>query len=216
MAALDFTTLAQQCAPQVDPVTLAAVVRTESSFNPFAIGVVRGRLARQPRTLDEAVATVDALERGGWNYSVGLSQVNRIHFGRYGLLGATAFDPCRNLMAGADILSRCYGLASVGTKHPQVALRDGLSCYYSGNFQTGYRAGYVQRVVMNATRGNTGTAVPAIDTRTVMPLAPVKRDGPDRPGRNGTNGPKTVHVMPIPSVTLPASVPDDSNSAVVF
>ena len=37
---LDFMVLAQQCAPTVAPQTMAAVVQVESSFNPYAIGVV--------------------------------------------------------------------------------------------------------------------------------------------------------------------------------
>ncbi|EPT7341098.1 hypothetical protein ACVR8P_005750 [Pseudomonas aeruginosa] len=41
---LDFMVLAQQCAPTVAPQTMAAVVQVESSFNPYAIGVVGGRL----------------------------------------------------------------------------------------------------------------------------------------------------------------------------
>src|SRR3989339_1535530 len=53
------------------------VVAVESSYNPFAIGVVGGRLARQPRSLDEAVATARMLEAKGRNFSVGLAQVNR-------------------------------------------------------------------------------------------------------------------------------------------
>ncbi|HBN8308897.1 TPA: transglycosylase SLT domain-containing protein [Pseudomonas aeruginosa] len=47
---LDFMALAQQCAPTVAPQTMAAVVQVESSFNPYAIGVVGGRLQRQPNT----------------------------------------------------------------------------------------------------------------------------------------------------------------------
>ena len=41
------------------------VVQVESSFNPYAIGVVGGRLARQPRNLPEAVATARMLEQRG-------------------------------------------------------------------------------------------------------------------------------------------------------
>lgn len=50
---LDFMVLAQQCAPTVAPQTMAAVVQVESSFNPYAIGVVGGRLQRQPKSQAE-------------------------------------------------------------------------------------------------------------------------------------------------------------------
>jgi type IV secretion system protein VirB1 len=62
MAPLDFMALAQHCAPQVAPATLAAIVRTESDFHPYAIGVVHGRLVRQPANVGEAIATARALE----------------------------------------------------------------------------------------------------------------------------------------------------------
>ncbi|RYF53068.1 MAG: lytic transglycosylase domain-containing protein, partial [Comamonadaceae bacterium] len=51
------------------------VVHVESGANPFAIGVVGGRLVRQPRTLEEARATAEMLESKGYNYSLGAAQV---------------------------------------------------------------------------------------------------------------------------------------------
>src|SRR5690625_4145763 len=74
---LPFEQLAAECAPDVHPTTLKAVVTTESSWNPYAIGVVNGYLEHQPRTLDEAIATAYELEEQGYNFSLGLGQVNR-------------------------------------------------------------------------------------------------------------------------------------------
>ena len=54
---LDLLALAQECAPNVAPQTMAAIVSVESSKNPYAIGVVGGRLERQPKSHQEAVAT---------------------------------------------------------------------------------------------------------------------------------------------------------------
>ncbi|OXC71727.1 lytic transglycosylase domain-containing protein [Caballeronia sordidicola] len=152
MMPIDFNTLAQQCAPGVYPTTLQAVIRTESGFNPFAIGVVGGRLVRQPQNRDEAVATVEALDAAGWNYSMGLSQVNRSNLSRYALDTNAAFDPCANLRAGAAILSDCYSRASARMGAGQNALRAAFSCYYSGNFKRGYvrdsgTSSYVKRIV---------------------------------------------------------------------
>lgn len=46
---MDFNALAMECAPMVSPKTLAAIVKTESNFNPLAINVNKGyRLERQP------------------------------------------------------------------------------------------------------------------------------------------------------------------------
>lgn len=61
------------------------VVEVESGANPFAIGVVGGRLARQPKNLDEAVATARMLEAKGYNFSVGIAQVNRANLDKQGL-----------------------------------------------------------------------------------------------------------------------------------
>ena len=123
------------------------IVNVESSHNPFAIGVVGGQLARQPQNLGEALATVRMLEEKGYNFSVGLAQVNRANLNKYGLDSyEKAFDRCSNLNVGARILSDCY--ASSGNDWGKA-----FSCYYSGNFVTGYRDGYVQKIYDSINRG---------------------------------------------------------------
>ena len=149
MDATTFIALATLCAPLVHPGTAQAIVATESTFNPNAIGVVAGSLERQPRNVDEAVATATALRAQGWNFSVGLAQINVHNLDRLGLSVADAFDACKNLQAMQRVLGECYDLAS-DTADPQTSLRRALSCYYSGNFTTGFRHGYVNRVVRNA------------------------------------------------------------------
>ena len=144
---LDFAQLAYQCAPQIHKDTLAHLVRAESSFNPYAIGVVGAHLQRQPKNPMEAIATAVWLERRGFNYSVGLAQINKSNFGKYGLTLDTAFEPCQNLRTAASILSDCYTRAYQAHPDVQAALRDSFSCYYSGNFTSGYKTGYVIRVV---------------------------------------------------------------------
>ncbi|CAJ0807741.1 hypothetical protein LMG19083_04606 [Ralstonia psammae] len=171
---VDFTTLAQQCAPGVHPTTLQAVVRTESDFNPYAIGVVGGHLARQPRTRAEAVSTAKALAAQGLNFSMGLGQVNKAHLPRFGLSYETVFDACSNLQAGARILQECYQRAHAQLG-PDRALNAAVSCYYSGNFNRGFQVerggtSYVQRVAANAP-----AATPPVD---VVPAIPVVLDRP--------------------------------------
>ncbi|MDM0090478.1 lytic transglycosylase domain-containing protein [Variovorax sp. J2P1-31] len=125
------------------------VVRIESNANPFAIGVVGARLVRQPRTLEEAVATAQMLESGGYNYSLGAAQVNRVNLRKYGLDNhRKAFDFCTNLAAGASILAHCYASADGDWGKA-------FSCYYSGNFVTGFRSGYVQKVFDSISRDQT-------------------------------------------------------------
>jgi type IV secretion system protein VirB1 len=144
MDAGTFLTLAATCAPAVAPGTAQALVAVESGFHPWAIGIVGGTLERQPRNLAEAHATVQQLEAQGWDYSVGLAQINQRNFRRLGLSRETAFEPCRNLQAMQAVLLECQARMA---GPPQTALRQTLSCYYSGNPHTGFRHGYVQRVV---------------------------------------------------------------------
>lgn len=132
------------------------VVRVESSFNPYAIGVVGGRLARQPRSLPEAVSTARMLEQEGYNFSLGLAQVNRHNLASQGLVSYEhAFDVCPNLRAGARILADCYRRAKDDWGRA-------LSCYYSGNFVTGFRHGYVQKVLASWQGGAAVPAAPAV------------------------------------------------------
>lgn len=152
MDASAFAALALACAPQVHLTTAHALVSVESAFNPWAIGVVGGALRRQPSNRAEAIATARQLSADGRNFSVGLGQINVGNFQRLGLTTHSAFDPCRNLSAMQFVLAECFDRAQrsrgIGIAS-QAALRRALSCYYSGNFSTGFRQGYVQKVVMD-------------------------------------------------------------------
>ena len=183
---IDFIALSRQCAPHVDPTTLQALVRTESAFNPYAIGVVGGRLQRQPRNRAEAIATARALDAQGINFSVGLGQVNKSNLSRYGLNFQTAFDLCANLQVAAEILRDCYARAATTMGVGDSALRAAISCYYSGNFTRGFKpdyggSSYVQRVSANVLPANT-----PVD---VVPAIPVVMD------RQRAGGP--VHIKPV-------------------
>jgi len=153
------------CGPLAVPnEVMEHVVRVESSFNPFAIGVVGGRLQRQPQSIAEAEATARALESDGRNYSVGLAQVNRINFKRFDLdEPRKAFDVCRNLRAGASILAECFE-RSDGEWGPA------FSCYYSGNETTGYEHGYVQKIfasIQSSTVGSSEAPVVQVPTEAI-------------------------------------------------
>lgn len=161
MDASVFLALALACAPQVHTDTARALVSVESAFNPWAIGVVGGALVRQPRHRAEALATARALKGAGWNFSVGLGQINVGNFERLGLTLESAFEPCTNLAAMQTVLAECFDRARAPASiQPvdQTALRQALSCYYSGNFATGFRHGYVRKVL--AAAGTTARPVP--------------------------------------------------------
>ncbi|MBS7776857.1 lytic transglycosylase domain-containing protein [Acidovorax sp. CCYZU-2555] len=178
---LSFEKLAAECAPGIHPATLKAVVSTESSWNPYAIGIVGGTLVRQPRSLAEAVATARALERQGFNFSMGLGQVNRHNLSPYGETYETVFQPCRNLKLGGAILQDCFLRAQKRMGDAQSALRAAFSCYYSGNFTRGFRAdkagqpSYVQKVVGNAnSQALPIPVVPAIQPQKADSAVPVR------------------------------------------
>lgn len=137
------------CAPMVAPSTMHSVITVESGGNPYAIGVVGGRLARQPKNKAEALATVQMLEQAGWNYSVGTAQVNKHNFAKFGLTLETAFDPCTNLNAGARILQSCYESSlKTGSGNQNFHLARAFFCYYSGRLDSKDGHQYARKVFM--------------------------------------------------------------------
>lgn len=162
MVMISFDIDSMPCQDLIEADMMAKIVRVESSGNPYAIGVVGGRLQRQPVDLQEAVRTADYLEKAGYNYSIGLSQVNRVHFKQLAWNGDVqkGFDVCQNLRAGARIYSRCKESAarSLKTSDAISVSRAALSCYYSGNFVTGEKHGYVDKVLTGAAPAKVGVS----------------------------------------------------------
>lgn len=156
----------------VSPQLMYHVAMVESRANPFAIGVVGGRLARQPVDLREAIATARMLEESGYNFSVGIAQVNRANLARYGLdTWEKAFDVCPNLLAASRILAQCYGAAG-------GAWDKAFSCYYSGDHVTGFRDGYVQKIFASLGQGTPTMA--GARTATSIPVLPTPKPGTAR------------------------------------
>ncbi|EEE2004501.1 lytic transglycosylase domain-containing protein [Salmonella enterica subsp. enterica serovar Kotte] len=139
-----FLSLALQCAPTIHPDTTVDVSRTESGFEPLAIGVVNGK-SIYPRNLNDAKEHIKQLKAKGKNYSIGIMQINKSNFAKYGVTADEMFNPCKNLSVFEKIITDCY--IRGGT------LKRALSCYYSGNFDTGQRpelafknSSYTQRI----------------------------------------------------------------------
>lgn len=155
------------------------VAEIESGGNRFAIGVVGGRLERQPKDLGEAVATARMLELGGYDYSLGIAQINRNNLARYGLeTFEEAFDGCANIAAGARILAECH-------ERSGGDWGKAFSCYYSGNFTTGYRDGYVQRIFNSLDRPNEASQPITVGSQVTARAA--SNGPPDpRPGAAGS------------------------------
>lgn len=163
---MDFSAIVQQCTPpNVSVYTMHQIASVESAHQPHAIGFKLIRTVRsseggkekvrreistlrsQPKNREEAVQWARYLLAAGYEFDAGAAQIHSTNFASYGLTVETVFDACNNVRAGALILTDCYRRALERFKLPATALQAALSCYQSGNFQTGFHTGYVQKVV---------------------------------------------------------------------
>ncbi len=140
--------LLQQCSPNIDPVVAHAIVKTESVFNPFAIGVNTGsRLKRQPTSYQQALPIVNKLLAEGKNIDVGLAQINSSNFNWLRLTPADALNPCANLRAMQKVYRTCY--AQAGSTGLGTRMQRAFSCYNTGSMTKGFRNGYVKKATRN-------------------------------------------------------------------
>lgn len=141
--------LIQNCSPSIDPAIVQAIVKTESSFNPFAIGVNRGgnRLAKQPTNFSEAVNTAKGLLASGANIDMGLGQINSTNMNWLNLSVEQAFTPCANLQALQYVYLHCYNKA--GNTGLGDRVQRAFSCYNTGNMTKGFNNGYVNKATNN-------------------------------------------------------------------
>lgn len=150
--------LALQCASTIHPDTVKDVARVESGFNPFAIAEIIPKEKRNPgdksvvsyfpSTLESAIDIVNKIELRHHRYSIGLMQITSTNFSKYGMNAEKLFDPCNSLFVFEKIITDCY--LRGGT------VKKALSCYYSGDFNTGQKpekdfsqTSYVQRIGYN-------------------------------------------------------------------
>jgi type IV secretion system protein VirB1 len=152
-----FTQVWASCVGQAVAVeTGAAVARAESGFNTLAVHDNTTGRSYTLHSLTEAIAVATALRAAGNSFDLGLMQVNSTNLARFGLTIAGAFDPCRNMATGAQILVDDY-LAEHANGDVQLRLRQALSRYNTGESAAGFVNGYVTRVQAAA-----GQIVPAI------------------------------------------------------
>lgn len=126
---------------------LAAIVRVESGGNPIALAVNGGfGLVREPRTLEEALATARWLLEHGYSFDAGLGQVNSANLRRLGLDVGSVFLPCANLKAASQILEECFDRARGRWREEERIRSAALSCYNTGHLGRGIANGYVEAV----------------------------------------------------------------------
>jgi type IV secretion system protein VirB1 len=147
-----FLSLAMQCAPSIHPDTIHDITKTESSFNPYAIAEIipqdggRSRVVSyNPSDKAKALEIVKEIKKRKHRYSVGVMQITSTNFPVFNVDAETMFNPCDNLRVAEKIIVDCY-------KRGGTLVRM-LSCYYSGNFETGQRpekafnnTSYIQRI----------------------------------------------------------------------
>ncbi|CPR18990.1 lytic transglycosylase domain-containing protein [Brenneria goodwinii] len=179
-----FLAAAMQCAASVHPTTALDIARVESGFHPYAIAEIvpkherapgdHGVISHYPADKADAVGIARRLAAQGRRYSVGLMQITSTNFRHYGVTAHELFDPCINLSVFERILTGCYRRGG--------SLKRALSCYYSGDFDTGQRpeaafddTSYVQRIgyAVPSTREEkqrppTENAIPTIHYPTVV------------------------------------------------
>ena len=139
--------LIEQCAPEVSPVLMQALVRTESGGRPLAIGMDRAQgTVKQPETLLEAVTTAKALAASGRKFSVGLAQIHMSNVALYGMTWEQAFDACQNLAVGQKILWNFFHRATASGYSGVAAIWAALRGYNSGGVDRLISDDYASRI----------------------------------------------------------------------
>ncbi len=141
-----------KCSSRVHPITLQAIIKTESNKNPLAIGLNDGfSLRHQPRDIAQAIRWVNELEDQGRNIDIGLGQINIKNIHHYGLHGRDALNPCINIQLMEKILLRNYQNAEHKSQNlTKITIYQAISAYNTGNFHSGFNNQYVWRVVANS------------------------------------------------------------------
>lgn len=153
------------CAPTVAPATIQQIIQVESKGDPLAIGVNGGRLPRPAKNAADAAALARAAIQQGYSVDLGLMQVNSKNLARLGYTVEDMFDSCKNLAAGAKVLTDFYVRATARHSDPQVALRLALSAYNTGSFSRGFRNGYVSRYFPNETTAGDPIRLEQVESR---------------------------------------------------
>jgi type IV secretion system protein VirB1 len=157
--------LLNACAPSVGERTMHAIITVETGGHPYEIGDNTARVSYAPRSQKEAITWAEYLLARHHNLDLGIAQVNSANLPHLGLSVAEAFDPCRNVAAGSQVLMYAYKDAIEQFGPGQYALRRAISAYNTGSLYAG--AKYVARVLAAA-------GLPDDDDATFVPdLAPL-------------------------------------------
>ncbi len=138
------------CAPDIAPVTIAAVVQQESGGNPFLLHDNTTNTSLRPRSAAESANLAHALIRAKHSVDIGLAQINNRNLSALGLRIEDVLDPCTNLRAAQSILK-------VTWEQSGHDLRGALAAYNTGKTNSTVGARYSNQVFARA-----GVKVPEI------------------------------------------------------
>lgn len=181
------------CAPNVAPATMEKIIQVESRGDPLALNVnVKWVIERddkgqpimvagddgQPtpkrrkvvfkwpievKTKQDAVTVAYAAMAAGHSVDLSYMQVNSNNLSALGYSVEDMFDDCKNLAAGARVLTAFYAGALKVHPEPQKALWAALSAYNTGDFNKGYINGYLARYGLGQPAA---ISVPAVNSYT--------------------------------------------------
>jgi type IV secretion system protein VirB1 len=140
----------EQCAPQIAPVTLAAVVQQESGGNPLALHDNTSGKSYRPASVADAAGIARDLIAAGHSVDIGLAQINSRNLPGLRLNVNQIFDPCTNIHAAQTILLR-------GWNQSGGDLIRALAAYNTGSVGSAVGRKYAAQVF-----GQAGVTVPAM------------------------------------------------------
>lgn len=154
------------CAPALDPRLASALIKQESSYNQFAIGMDSKhniKLSRQPKNVQEAVSTASDLAQKGYSFSVGLTQIHITNVKKWGISWEQAFTPCTSLQISQSIFLSFYKIAQNAGYRDQNAVFAALRGYNSGSVNAQVSNNYATAILTNATKSVFLTSLPKSD-----------------------------------------------------
>lgn len=190
------------CAPNVAPATIEKIIHVESRGDPLALNVnvkwvierdekgqpimvagddgqpkpKRRKVVFKPpievKTKQDAVTVAYAAMAAGHSVDMSYMQVNSNNLSALGYSVEDMFDGCKNLAAGASVLTAFYAGALKDHPEPQTALRAALSAYNTGDFNKGYLNGYLARYGVGQ---QTTVSVPAVNSYTADTVVYVRQ-----------------------------------------
>lgn len=167
---MDYVALAQHCAPEIDTALVVRLVRRESSFNAFAIGLdSRDSLKPQPQNFNEAVQTAERLIQQGFKFSAGPAQIHIDNIRRFGLTWRQVFHPCTNLSYAQTIFLYYHGKAVATGLRGDDAVFAALRGYNSGNINAAVSNNYAAAILSRPSALQASRSVQKQPSRTTSP-----------------------------------------------